>query len=205
MAHFNAAELPNLSGKELERIARVINPGGWHVDDIHHPIATLLGSCVAVCLFDPILKIGGMNHFMLPKMTRSKNADDEDVTLAGDYAMEVLVTALFKKGAQRHRLVAKAFGGGNIVNSITTAIGTRNVEFAHHWLKNEGITLTAQDFGGPWSRKVIFLPGTGDAFCRRMPINQNIVQETLVKEVEYEKSLHKPKVPAFEGKKIELF
>lgn len=205
MAHFNATELPNLSGKELERIARVINPGGWHVDDIHHPIATLLGSCVAVCLFDPILKIGGMNHFMLPKMTRSKKADDEDVTLAGDYAMEVLVTALFKKGAQRHRLVAKAFGGGNIVNSITTAIGTRNVEFAHHWLKNEGITLSAQDFGGPWSRKVIFLPGTGDAFCRRMPINQNIIQETLVKEVEYEKSLHKPKVPAFEGKKIELF
>jgi chemotaxis protein CheD len=205
MTHYNAADLPNLSGKELERIARVINPGGWHVDDKHHPISTLLGSCVAVCLFDPVLKSGGMNHFMLPKMSRSKKADEEDVTLAGDYAMEVLVTALFKKGAQRHRLIAKAFGGGNIVNSITTAIGTRNVEFALHWLQNERITVAAQDFGGPWSRKVIFLPGSGDAFCRRMPINQNIVQETLAKEIAYEKSLHKPKVPAYEGKKIELF
>ena len=101
MAHFNATELPNLSGKELERIARVINPGGWHVDDIHHPISTLLGSCVAVCLFDPILKIGGMNHFMLPDDGRRDTVGTS--ARYGTYAMEILINHLLKMGARRNR------------------------------------------------------------------------------------------------------
>ena len=159
-----------LSGKSLERLALNINPGGWAVED-ERPIATLLGSCVAVCLYDPKLHLGGMNHFLLPSINRSANADI-DVILNGDYAMEVLVNALLDKGAQKKRLVAKAFGGGNIVNSIRMAIGDRNAEFAQEWLKREGIPLLASDFGGPWSRKVICVPATGEAFCRRTPISQ---------------------------------
>lgn len=203
--HYNPHELAKLEGRELQRMARVINPGAWYVDDRHQPIATLLGSCVSVCLFDPVLRIGGMNHFLLPQRAKRPGEDDEDTVLAGDYAMEVLVTAMFKKGAQRNRLVAKAFGGGNIVHSIKTSIGARNVEFAQHWLANEGIKLLAHDFGGPWSRTLVFLPGSGDAFCRRMPINHVGAAEMAAKEAAYEKSLHKPAKPHFEGKKIELF
>jgi len=188
--------------KDLERLARNINPGGWTVES-ERPIATLLGSCVAVCLYDPKLRLAGMNHFLLPSRSKS-SGDDTDVILAGDYSMEVLVNAMLTKGATKSRMVAKAFGGGTIVTSIQMAIGQRNAEFAKEWLDREGIPLVAQDFGGAWSRKVIFTPDSGDAFCRRQPINQPEVQAVVRAESEYEKSLVRPTVPG-PGKKIELF
>ena len=192
------------SGRDLERLALNINPGGWSVQT-DRPIATLLGSCVAVCFYDPKLKLAGMNHFLLPSRASSKNTDD-DVVLNGDYAMEVLRNAMYAKGAQSGRLVAKAFGGGNIVNSIQMAIGARNAEFAKEWLAREGIPLVASDFGGAWSRKVIIDPVSGDAFCRRNPINQPEVMAMVKAESDYEKSLIVPKKPtADQGKKIELF
>lgn len=194
-------DLAPLPGRELERLALNINPGGWVVEH-HRPIATLLGSCVAVCLFDPQLHIGGMNHFLLPSHTKSSHAD-ADVILAGDYSMEVLLNALLSKGAQKKRLVAKAFGGGNIVSSIRMAIGDRNADFARDWLDREGIPLIAQDMGGAWSRKVVFLPGNGDAWCRRIAANQSATAQAVAAEAAYEQSLVKPAVSV--GKKIELF
>lgn len=190
-----------LSGKDYERLARNINPGGWAIET-ERPIATLLGSCVAVCLFDPKLRIGGMNHFLLPSRTSSAN-DDTDIILNGDYAMEVLVNGLLGKGAAKTRLVAKAFGGGTIVSSIRMAIGERNADFAHEWLDREGIPLVASDFNGPWSRKVVFVPHSGDAFCRRIPTTQAAASEVARAEQEYERSLAAPKKTA--EKKIELF
>ena len=186
-----------LSGKDFERLAFNINPGGWSVETAR-PISTLLGSCVAVCLYDPLLKLGGMNHFLLPSR-RAGAGDDDDVVLAGDFAMEVLVNAMLAKGARKERLVAKACGGGNIVSSIRMAIGDRNAEFATEWLAREGIPLTASDFGGPWSRKVICVPNTGEAFCRRAPVNQAIA-EIVMAEAAYERELSAAKV-----KKAELF
>ena len=195
------SDLSHLTGKDFERIARNINPGGWAIE-LDRPIATLLGSCVAVCLFDPKLKLGGMNHFLLPSRTSAANADT-DVILNGDYAMEVLANGLFSKGANKNRLVAKAFGGGTIVSSIRMAIGERNAEFARDWLEREGIPLIASDFSGPWSRKVVFVPQTGDAFCRRIPTTQATAAEVAKAELEYESSLALPKKTA--EKKIELF
>jgi len=189
--------------KELERLARNINPGGWAVE-LERPITTLLGSCVAVCLYDPKLRLAGMNHFLLPSRTKSAG-DDTDVILAGDYSMEVLLNTMLNKGAAKQRLVAKAFGGGTIVTSILMAIGQRNAEFAKEWLEREGIPLAAQDFGGAWSRKVIFTPNGGDAFCRRLPISQPGMQDVVKAESDYEKSLHHPPKPSGGEKKVELF
>ncbi len=189
--------------KELERRARNINPGGWTVET-ERPITTLLGSCVAVCLYDPKLRLAGMNHFLLPSRAKS-SGDDTDVILAGDYSMEVLLNTMLSKGAAKQRIVAKAFGGGTIVTSILMAIGERNATFAKEWLEREGIPLTAQDFGGAWSRKVIFTPDGGDAFCRRLPITQPGVQDVVRAEQDYEKSLIKPAKPAGGEKRIELF
>lgn len=193
------SDLSHLTGKDFERLARNINPGGWAIET-ERPIATLLGSCVAVCLYDPGLKIGGMNHFLLPSRSSSSNAD-ADIILNGDYAMEVLANALFNKGAQKQRLVAKAFGGGTIVSSIRMAIGERNAEFARDWLDREGIPLVASDFAGPWSRKVVFVPQTGDAFCRRIATSQAAVADVVRAEQEYENSLARAKAE----KRIELF
>lgn len=188
-----------MTGKELERLASTIHPGGWSVS-LDRPIATLLGSCVAVCLFDPKLKIGGMNHFLLPH--RDKSAEiDTDTILSGSYSMEVLTNALMIRGAQKQRLVAKVFGGGTIVSTIRMAIGQRNVEFATDWLKREGIPIVASDVLGPWSRKVIFVASTGDAFCRRMAITQDIADQVSKEEEAYEKTLT---VPA-PSKGVELF
>lgn len=188
--------------KELERRSRNINPGGWAVES-ERPITTLLGSCVAVCLYDPKLRLAGMNHFLLP--SRSKTAsDDTDVIMAGDYSMEVLLNTMLNKGAAKQRIVAKAFGGGTIVTSILMAIGQRNAEFAKEWLEREGIPLSAQDFGGAWSRKVLFTPDTGDAYCRRLPISQPDVEKVVSAERDYEQSLIKPVRPSA-VKKIELF
>ncbi|MFH1872332.1 MAG: chemotaxis protein CheD [Pseudomonadota bacterium] len=192
----------NHDPKDLERRARSINPGGWAVET-ERPIATLLGSCVAVCLYDPKLRLAGMNHFLLPSRTTS-TSDDTDVIMAGDYSMEVLLNTMLNKGAAKQRIIAKAFGGGTIVTSILMAIGQRNSEFAKEWLEREGIPLAAQDFGGAWSRKVLFTPDGGDAFCRRLPISQPGVHEVVKAERDYEQSLARPLRPGAE-KKIELF
>lgn len=189
------------TGKDFERIARNINPGGWAIET-ERPISTLLGSCVAVCLYDPKLRIGGMNHFLLPSRTGAANADI-DVILNGDYSMEVLVNGLLNKGAQKSRLIAKAFGGGTIISSIRMAIGERNSAFAHEWLEREGIPLVASDFNGPWSRKVVFVPNNGDAFCRRIPTTQANAADVALAEQEYERLLTVPKKET--AKKIELF
>lgn len=192
---------PCPSSKDLEHNAKNIHPGQWAVED-NKPIATLLGSCVAVCLFDPKLHFGGLNHFMLPVRTRSTDSE-YDALLRGDYAMEVLVNAMLSKGAQKQRMIAKAFGGGNVVSSLRRSIGNGNIEFTQNWLEREGITLVSSDFGGPWARKVLFAPNSGDAFCKRIPITQEISSQVAQEEVAYENTLLGPSKPR--EKKIELF
>lgn len=161
-------DVHHATAKAHERTARNIHPGGWLVSGGERPLSTLLGSCVAVCLHDPQLHIGGMNHFLLPAR-RGNIGSETEVFLAGDYAMEVLVNALMKRGARKSRLVAKAFGGSNVVGAISMAIGDSNARFATEWLAREGIPLLASDLGGKQARKVIFVPRTGEAFCRRIP------------------------------------
>jgi chemotaxis protein CheD len=199
----NTTDVVKLQAKEIERLARNVQPGAWSVDT-EKPLSTLLGSCVAVCLFDPALKIGGINHFMLPEMGRSKYGD-VDSLLSGNFAMEALLNALTGRGARKARLQAKAFGGGTIIDSDASApnIGMRNASFAKEWLQREGIPLLSSDFLGPWSRKIIFLPFNGEAFCKRLVTNMATASVIAREERSYaETLLQKPKAV---DKKIELF
>ena len=199
----NTTDVVKLQAKEIERLARNVQPGAWSVDT-EKPLSTLLGSCVAVCLFDPALKIGGINHFMLPEMGRSKYGD-VDSLLSGNFAMEALLNALLGRGARKPRLQAKAFGGGTIIDSNASApnIGMRNASFAKEWLQREGIPLLSSDFLGPWSRKIIFLPFNGEAFCKRLVTNMATASVIAREERTYaETLLQKPKTV---DKKIELF
>ena len=192
-----------LPAKDLERHASVVQPGAWLVDP-HKPMSTLLGSCVAVCLFDPLLKIGGINHFMLPEMGRSRYGD-VDSMLSGNFAMEALLNALLAKGAKKLRLQAKAFGGGTIIDTDAGAlsIGMRNANFAKEWLAREGIALRSSDFLGPWSRKIIFLPFNGEAFCKRLVTNMANAEVIAREERAYAQTLLQ-KAQAVDNK-IELF
>ena len=121
----NTADLAKLPAKEIERLARNVQPGAWSVES-EKPLSTLLGSCVAVCLFDPALKIGGINHFMLPEMGRSKYGD-VDSLLSGNFAMEALLNALLGRGARKPRLQAKAFGGGGHPHAAGLILDTADV------------------------------------------------------------------------------
>lgn len=199
----NVLDYSQLPIKDIERYARNVQPGAWVVDS-EMPLSTLLGSCVAVCLFDPLLKIGGINHFMLPDMGRHRHGDIDSL-LSGNFAMEALLNALLGKGAKKVRLQAKAFGGGTIIDTDagSLSIGMRNARFAQEWLAREGIPLLSSDFLGPWSRKIIFLPASGDAFCKRQVTNMANAAVIAREELAYAETLvHKPKTT---DKKIELF
>ena len=199
----NDVDYTKLPVKDLERLARTVQPGAWLVDD-KQPLATLLGSCVAVCLFDPQLGIGGMNHFMLPRMERSRHGD-VDAMLSGNFAMEALLNALLLRGAKKIRLQAKAFGGGTIIDSDPGAlsIGMRNAQFTKEWLQREGIPLRSSDFLGPWSRKVIFLPANGEAFCKRLVTNMANASVIAREERAYAETLQNGAQSS--GNRIELF
>lgn len=178
-------EYSKLRFQEIERLARSINPGTWAIET-ERPLSTLLGSCVAVCLVDSQARIGGLNHFMLPSLRRNGKTP-LDALLFGSHAMETLLDALLQRGARKERLQAKAFGGGTIIDSggESPGIGLRNAEFAREWLARQGIPLLAADFLGPWSRKVLFLPITGEVFCRRLVTTMATAEAIAREEASY--------------------
>ncbi len=117
-------------------------------------LLTVLGSCVAACLFDPVRRVGGMNHFLLPE-----GKDPGDIRHASA-AMERLVDSLLEKGAVRRDLRAKLFGGARIVPGLPD-IGGRNGTAALEFLESEGIPCTASHLGGNRARQIRFWPTTG--------------------------------------------
>ena len=128
---------------------------GDHPD---HMISTILGSCVAVCLWDRVQNIGGMNHILLP----DRAGTDMVTRSVGAGAMEALINALLKLGANRSDFDAKVFGGAAVVAGLSN-IGERNGEFALDYLASERIPVVSQSIGGTQARRVRFWPGTGRA------------------------------------------
>lgn len=120
-------------------------------------INTILGSCVSICLWDPVARVGGMNHLLLPELRQ-----EGQLSSAGVIAMERLINRMMPLGAVRSRLHGKLFGGSSMLAGMTD-IGARNAAFGRHYLKNEGITCDAESVGGTMARKIRFWPATGAA------------------------------------------
>ncbi len=131
-------------------------------------VSTILGSCVSICLWDPVAKVGGMNHLLLPDVQK-----DNATLSAGAVDMDLLINRMMPLGAERPRLRAKLFGGSSMLNG-RTEIGSRNVQFAKNYLKNEGIPCDAEDVGGTKARRLKFWPATGVA---KMLLVEDAVQE----------------------------
>lgn len=127
-------------------------------------MSTVLGSCVALCLFDPEARIGGMNHFLLAEPPASAGAAAVD-EYYGTYLMELLVNQMLSGGARKPRLRAHLYGGAN-VNRNMMRIGTANADFARAFVSREGIELVRSDLGGSSARRVEFRPASGQVRCR---------------------------------------
>jgi chemotaxis protein CheD len=129
-------------------------------DDPNVVVSTLLGSCVAACIRDPIAGVGGMNHFLLPG--EDARSHSPEVERYGDYLMELLVNGLMKQGGRRDRLEAKLFGGARMTSGLSD-IGQKNAEFAERYLQYEGIKLVGKDLGGQRGRRLQYWPVSGRA------------------------------------------
>ncbi|AEI94559.1 MULTISPECIES: chemotaxis protein CheD [Roseobacter] len=134
-----------------------ITQGEWAVSaDPERAISTILGSCVSCCLWDPVAKVGGMNHMLLTVSTRSSGA----CNLAGINAMELLINDILKLGGARSRLRAKAFGGARMVAGLSD-VGLLNSQFTLDFLRQESIACEGHSLGGDSARHIMFWPASG--------------------------------------------
>ncbi len=135
-------------------------------------INTVLGSCVAVCLFDPVKRIGGLNHILMPGKADIKHFDAQ--ARYGINAMELLINKIMQLGGGRRCLTAKVFGGAHILPAISeeNGIGRKNIRFALDFLGFEGIRILSRDVGGYDSRSVFFHTDTGEVLLKRIPAVQ---------------------------------
>lgn len=128
-------------------------------------MTTVLGSCVACCLFDPHARIGGMNHFLLAEPIAGALRTAAEAERYGVFAMELLVNGMLKAGAVRGNLRAHLYGGSNM-HAGMHAIGTANANFARDFLARDEIPLIHSDLGGTLARRVDFQAAMGRARCR---------------------------------------
>jgi chemotaxis protein CheD len=125
-------------------------------------IQTILGSCVAVCLYDPILKQGGMNHYMLPLW----NGEGLESPKYGNIAVDMLIEKMAGIGSKKKSLVAKVFGGANQFENTTINVGERNIQVAETILNKHGINLGAKSVGGGQGRRIVFNSSSGQVMMK---------------------------------------
>jgi chemotaxis protein CheD len=146
-----------------------ILPGEYHAASGGVGMTTLLGSCVSTCLWDPLRRIGGMNHFMLPGDTGGGGSPVPRSARFGVHAMELLINMMLKLGAERQRLVAKVFGGGRVLKGfVSLDVGAANCEFVLDFLATEGIPVLARDILDGYARKLHFSPETGKVLLKKV-------------------------------------
>lgn len=124
-------------------------------------LVTILGSCVTACIRDPLVGVGGMNHFMLPEATGGGWDTASGSMRYGNVAMERLINDILIQGGIRQRLEIKVFGGGNVMKGATSNIGHRNADFVETYLEAENLRITAHHLRGNLPRRVHYFPFTG--------------------------------------------
>jgi chemotaxis protein CheD len=130
-------------------------------------VTTILGSCVAVGLWDPNTGIGGINHFLLPQWTGS----DLESPRFGNVAVRALIREVVAAGGRRRTLQAKLFGGACVLRAFQSGgwhLGRKNVDVARQVLLDEAIPVTVEDVEGERGRKLIFQTHDGAAWVRSL-------------------------------------
>ncbi|MGC9196594.1 MAG: chemotaxis protein CheD [Syntrophobacteraceae bacterium] len=162
----------------MERIS--IHIGEYHASTRSVIIETLLGSCVAVCLIDPIQRIGGMNHILLPGKASIDSCDA--VSRYAVNAMELLINKIMALGGNRKLLKAKVFGGAHVIPCISRAndMGRINAKFVLKFLDMEGISVLSQDLGGQEARRIYFRTDTGEVLLKRILKRHSVGARELI-------------------------
>jgi chemotaxis protein CheD len=188
-----------------------IEPGEYFTSNEKIIISTLLGSCVSACLWDPVHKIAGMNHFLLSSKRYKKN-NPVCVSEAGRYgvhAMELVINDMLQLGASRKYLNAKVFGGGNVLNGTVSdsnffCVGDVNVRFIKEFLDTEKIPIISSDLGGDNGRIVRFDTNTYNVFVRKIRKTDAIPIENRDRNF-WKKSLKEQEVEETSNKNVDLW
>lgn len=143
----------------MELPVHFLYPAAIFVSKRPYQINTILGSCVALCLWDSKNNFGGMNHYMLPLWNGQGLASPK----YGNIAMKKLVEKMLALGAERKFLQAKLFGGGEVIDTQNSNfhIGERNIKIAKDFLHDEKISIISESTGGKLGRKIIFYTQNG--------------------------------------------
>ena len=130
-------------------------PGRMAVLEKEGVIRTVLGSCVAVAVYDSTTKIAGLNHYLLPKPTRISESNNLKYA---SYAIPALIYRILELGGEHHNLKAQVYGGGAVVNTLSSdfLIGKSNIQAAFELLEKWGISIESSDVGGIQGRKIEF-------------------------------------------------
>lgn len=150
----------------------VIYIGGVFASRDGAVVRTLLGSCVAACLWDPRSGVGGMNHFLLPQPTNGESQGE--LSRFGVHAMELLIGRIQRLGGDRRTVQAKVFGGGHVLQIVGAGacVPEQNIRFVREFMAGEGIPVVAEDLGGTAARQVVFHTRSGKALLKRLPATQ---------------------------------
>ncbi len=160
--------------------------GDWHISHSgsNEMLVTILGSCISACIRDPLIGIGGMNHFLVPKGENTGGFGME--TRFGVNAMEQLLNSIYKLGGRKERLEIKVFGGGNVTNT-SIDIGTKNSNFIREFLEDEGFKIAAEDLEGTLPRRLHYTPETGKVMLRKLQRQDD--KKVAQEEAKYQESL----------------
>lgn len=163
--------------------------GDWYVSTKpNEMLATILGSCVSACIRDPIVRVGGMNHFLLPG-DDSVDSQASDSARYGVFAMESLINGILKAGGRKDRFEVKVFGGGNVINN-SARIGSKNAVFIRDFLRREGYRIASEDLEGDHPRRLHYFPDTGKVLMRLLKRKEDMV--VVEEEARYKKQISKP-------------
>lgn len=147
-----------------------IHVGQIHVADKPTEISTILGSCVAVCLFDKYNMFGAMNHYLLPMW----NGNGLQTPKFGNISIPKMINSMLELGCYQQNLEAKIFGGAgiNIISSRELMVGKRNVMTAEEILDEYKIPIVAKDVGGVSGRRILMRTDTGKVLLKYSTLNE---------------------------------
>ncbi|GBF23094.1 chemotaxis protein CheD [Candidatus Gastranaerophilus sp. (ex Termes propinquus)] len=131
-------------------------------------VATVLGSGVAVCLCDPVAKVGGVSHFTVPKVNDKREEKRKYMTHSGEYSLPHLMTMMGEMGATKQNMEAHIVGGSFSPEHCNKNIGRKNIEIAKKYLKRQGVSIVNEDTSGNLGRKVLFNTANGEIIVYKL-------------------------------------